>query len=217
VQALAGVNLTIEEGDFVFLVGPTGHGKSTLLKLLYREELPTAGQVLVQGWDVPRLSMRRLPYLRRRIGMVFQDFRLLPQRTAAENIEFVLHATGVPCPSMQACVEKALAQVGLTDRATHFPSQMAAGEQQRLAIARALAPNPVLLLADEPTGNLDPQTSATIVELLLAANRAGTTMIVATHDPAVVNAARRRVVAMSEGRIISDTPQGTYPDDLAYD
>jgi len=217
VQALSDINLTIDEGEFVFLVGPTGHGKSTLLKLLYREEEPTAGQVLVQGWDVPRLTASRIPYLRRRIGVVFQDFRLLPHRTAAENIAFVLQATGAPCPSVEKCVQDALSQVGLADRAEHFPGQLAAGEQQRLAIARALAPGPSLLLADEPTGNLDPQASASVAALLLEVNRGGTTVMVATHDPAIVNAARRRVVAIREGRIVSDTPEGSYPENLAQD
>jgi cell division transport system ATP-binding protein len=217
VQALSDISLALDEGDFVFLVGPTGHGKSTLLKLLYREEVPTTGQVLVQGWDVPRLSHSRLPYLRRRIGVVFQDFRLLPQRNAAENIEFVLHATGAPCASVAKCVQEALAQVDLADRAHHFPGQLAAGEQQRLAIARAVAPRPALLLADEPTGNLDPQSSASVADLLLEVNRKGTTVMVATHDPAIVNSARRRVVALYQGRIVSDTPEGRYPDDLARD
>jgi len=216
VQALSGVTLTLDQGDFMFLVGPTGHGKSTLLRLLYREEVPTTGQVLVSGWDVPRLSQARLPYLRRRIGVVFQDFRLLPQRTAAENIEFVLRATGAPCDSIEKCVRHALAQVGLEDRAGDFPGQLAAGEQQRLAIARALAPGPSLILADEPTGNLDPLASANVVQLLLEANKNGTTTIVATHDPAIVNSARRRVVALSQGRVVSDTPEGAYPDDLVH-
>lgn len=215
VTALSEVSFTAEEGEFVFLVGPTGHGKSTLLKLLYREEVPTTGQVLVQGWDVPRLRESRVPYLRRRVGVVFQDFRLLPQRTAAENLAFVLEATGSPQPSVTQCVQEALAQVGLEDRADHLPGQLAAGEQQRLAIARALALKPALLLADEPTGNLDPQASANVVELLREANGRGMTVIIATHDPAIVNAARRRVVALYEGRIISDTPEGAYPDDLA--
>jgi cell division transport system ATP-binding protein len=217
VRALSDISVTFAEGDFAFLVGSTGHGKSTFLRLLYRDEVPTTGQVLVAGWDVPRLSAMRVPYLRRKVGVVFQDFRLLPQRTAAENIAFALYASGAPYWSIQKRVQESLARVGLSDRATHFPSQLAAGEQQRLAIARALAPGPLLLLADEPTGSLDPQSSANITSLLLEANQGGTTVIVASHDPAVVNAVRRRVIALREGRIVSDTPQGTYPDDLAYD
>lgn len=217
IQALSGINLAIDQGEFVFLVGPTGHGKSTLLRLLYREEVPTTGQVLVSGWDVPRLSTSRLPYLRRRIGVVFQDFRLLPQRTAAENVEFVLRAAGAPGDSIGECVRRCLSQVGLAERANDFPGQLSAGEQQRLAIARALSLGPPLLLADEPTGNLDPQSSMGVIELLLEANAAGATCLVATHDPLIVNSARRRVVALSQGRIVSDAPEGGYPDDLAHD
>lgn len=217
IQALSDIDFTVAEGEFVFLIGPTGHGKSTLLKLLYREETPTTGQVLVQGWEVPRLSPSRLPFLRRRIGVVFQDFRLLPQRTALENLEFVLQASGASCRSVAKRAQEALTQVGLGDRADYFPAQLSAGEQQRLAIARALAPGPFLLLADEPTGNLDPQSSAGVMDLLLQVNRQGTTVIVATHDPAIVNSTRRRVVALREGRIISDTLRGTYPDDLGRD
>ncbi len=142
VQALSGVTMSVAQGEFAFLVGPTGHGKSTVLRLLYREEVPTTGQVFVSGWDVPRLSQVRIPYLRRRIGVVFSDFRLLPQRTAGENIEFVLRATSAACESVEDCVHHALEQVGLADRANDYPGQLSAGEQQRLAIARALAPDP---------------------------------------------------------------------------
>ncbi len=217
VRALSDVNLALEEGEFAFLVGPTGHGKSTLLKLLYREEVPTEGQVLVSGWDLGRLSPRRVPYLRRRVGIVFQDFRLLPQRTVWENVAFALHATGAPYREVRRRVPEALADVGLLDKADDFPSQLSAGEQQRLAIARALARTPPLIIADEPTGNLDPRSSGRIIELLLAANERGATVLVATHDPGIVNPLHRRVIALREGRVFTDIPDGRYPDDLGRD
>ena len=214
VQALNDVSLTVETGEFVFLVGATGHGKSTLLRLLNREEVPTRGKVLVSGWDVAALSARRVPFLRRRVAVVFQDFRLLPLRTAWENIAFALRVTGKSHRATLRLVPEALAQVGLLDKADDHPSQLSAGEQQRLAIARAAAARPQLLLADEPTGSLDPQSSAQVVNLLAEINATGTTVMVATHDPAIVNALRRRVVALREGHVVSDVPAGTYPADL---
>jgi cell division transport system ATP-binding protein len=217
VRALSDVTVTVEEGEFVFLVGPTGHGKSTFLRLLYREELPTAGQVLVSGWDVAKLSPLRVAHLRRRIGVVFQDFRLLTQRTAWENIAFGLHATGSGYRAVLRRVPEVLAEVGLLDKADDFPGQLSAGEQQRLALARALSLRPPLMLADEPTGNLDPQSSANLVELLGKLNQEGTTVMVATHDPAIVNAVPRRVIALHEGRVVSDIAQGAYPNDLGRD
>jgi len=214
--ALSDVNLTINDGEFAFLVGPTGHGKSTLLKLLYRDEVPTKGQVLVSGWEVAKLSPSRVARLRRRVGVVFQEFRLLP-RTAWENLAFTLQATGCPYGAAIRRVPQALAEVGLLEKADLFPSQLSAGEQQSLAIARALALRPPLLLADEPTGNLDPQSSAHIMSLLAKANHQGTTVLVATHDPAIVNAMRRRVIALRQGRIFRDLPEAGYPDDLGHD
>ena len=217
VRALSDIDVRIGEGEFVFLVGPTGHGKSTFLKLLYREEVPTTGRVLVSGWDVALLSPYRVAKLRRRTGVVFQDFRLLPQRTAWENIAFALHAAGATRQEVLRKVPEALNQVGLLDKADDSPSTLSAGEQQRLALARAIAVKPPLILADEPTGNLDPQSSAGITELLSNINQEGTTIIVATHDPAIVNSMQRRVIALYQGRIVSDTPEGGYPDDLGRD
>jgi len=214
--ALSDINLSIQDGEFAFLVGPTGHGKSTLLKLLYRDEVPSKGQVLVSGWDVARLSPSRVAYLRRRVGVVFQDFRLLP-RTCWENIAFVLHANGYPQHLVIRRVPQLLDQVGLLEKAHHFASELSAGEQQSLAIARSLSLRPPLLLADEPTGNLDPQSSAHIMGLLAKANQEGTTVLVATHDPAIVNAVRRRVIAVRHGRIFRDLPEASYPDDLGHD
>jgi len=217
VKALTDVTVTIGEGEFVFLVGPTGHGKSTFLKLLYREEVPSSGHVLVSGWDVALLSPSRVAHLRRRIGVVFQDFRLLPQRTAWENIAFALHVTGTTYRTVTRTVPDVLAQVGLLEKADDFPAAMSAGEQQRLALARAIALRPPLILADEPTGNLDPQSSANLIELLASINQENATVIVATHDPAIVNLMQRRVIALYEGRVKSDVPEGSYPNDLGRD
>ncbi len=214
VRALDDVTLTVEPGEFVFLVGPTGHGKSTLLKLLNREEIPTRGRVLVSGWDVAALSPRRVAYLRRRVAMVFQDFRLLPNRTAWENITFALRVTGKSHRVALRRAPEALAQVGLLDKADDYPPELSAGEQQRLAIARAAAAQPELLIADEPTGSLDPHSSAQVLRLLADINADGTTVIVATHDPVIVNSLRRRVVALRKGRVVSDLREGGYPADL---
>jgi len=216
VTALSDVDLTVDQGEFAFMVGPTGHGKSTVLKLLYCDELPTRGQVRVFGWDVATLSPGRIAFLRRRIGVVFQDFRLLP-RTAWENVAFALHATGHAYRDVLRRVPQALAEVGLLDKADDSPSQLSAGEQQSLAVARVLAIRPALILADELTGNLDPDSSAHVMGLLAKANEAGATVLVATHDPAIVNSMRRRVIALRQGRIYRDTPEGGYPDDLERD
>lgn len=213
VTALSGVDLTIEQGEFAFLVGPTGHGKSTILKLLYCDEKPTTGEVLVFGWEVARMSTGRVSHLRRRIGVVFQDFRLLP-RTAAENVAFALHATRYTGREARARVPAALAEVGLSSKAQDTPAQLSAGEQQSLAVARVLATRPALILADEPTGNLDPESSAHIMRLLARANEEGATVLVATHDPAIVNTMQRRVIAVKSGRIFRDLPRSGYPDEL---
>ncbi|HUU54112.1 MAG TPA: ATP-binding cassette domain-containing protein [Armatimonadota bacterium] len=216
VLALSDLDLTIEQGEFAFLVGATGHGKSTVLKLLYCDEYATKGQVIVSAWDVAKLSPGRVARLRRRLGVVFQDFRLLP-RTAWENVAFSLHATGHPYRDVLRRVPEALAEVGLLDKADDYPSQLSAGEQQSLAIARVLAIKPALILADEPTGNLDPDSSAHIMTLLSKANGEGATVLVATHDPAIVNAKQSRVIAMRHGQIFRDTAEGSYPDDLERD
>jgi cell division transport system ATP-binding protein len=216
VTALSDVNLMVEQGEFAFMVGPTGHGKSTVLKLLYCDEQPSRGQALVFGWDVAGLSSARIASLRRRIGVVFQDFRLLP-RTAWENVAFSLHATGYAYREVLRRVPEALVEVGLLDKADDQPSQLSAGEQQSLAVARVLAIRPALILADEPTGNLDPDSSAHVMGLLAKANAEGATVLVATHDPAIVNSMRRRVIALKQGSVIRDTPESGYPDDLERD
>jgi cell division transport system ATP-binding protein len=208
--ALQDVSLSVEEGEFVFLVGPTGAGKSTLLRLLYREELPTRGRVRVAGWDVQRLSSARVPLLRRQLGVVFQDFRLLPDRTVYENVAFALRAVGTPPEWIPGRVRAALELVGLADRADAFPRQLSGGEQQRASIARALANGPRILLADEPTGNLDPDTSWEIVKLLSRINLRGTTVLMTTHNKTVVDILRRRVVELQDGRVVRDEVRGRY-------
>lgn len=211
--ALRDVDLVIPEGDFVFLVGPSGAGKSTLIKLLIRDELPTHGRVIVDGADVARLPRREVPKLRRRIGIVFQDFKLLPRKTVRENVAFALEVTGTPGRRIRPAVERVLALVGLTHQADQLPSQLSGGEQQRTAIARALVHEPRLIIADEPTGNLDPVIAWEIIQLLLRINELGVTVLMATHNADVVTALRRRVVALEEGRIVRDEPRGAYHHD----
>lgn len=209
-EALRDVNLRIEKGEFVFLVGPTGTGKSTLLKLIYCAEYPTKGRVIVAGRDVSRLSPREIPLLRRRLGVVFQDFRLIPTRTVWENIAFALRAVGMGRKDICRKLPEVLDIVGLGEKAHAYPSQLSGGEQQRVAIARAIVNNPLILLADEPTGNLDPDTSLDIVNLLVRINLMGTTVIVATHDKYIVDSTKKRVVTLYNGRIVSDRERGAY-------
>ena len=211
--ALRDVDLALEEGEFVFLVGPSGAGKSTLLRLLIRDELPTAGEVVVDGNDLARVSRRRVPSLRRRIGIVFQDFKLLPDRTVAENVAFALEVTGTPRRRIGPAVERALAVVGLAAQADQLPTTLSGGEQQRTAIARALVHEPRLFIADEPTGNLDPLISWEIIQLLLRINELGVTVLMATHNAEVVTSLRRRVVALEEGRIVRDEVGGYHRED----
>ncbi len=208
--ALRDLCLSIEEGEFVFVVGPTGTGKSTLLRLLYREEVPTRGRVHVAGFEVHRLRSSAVPHLRRQLGVVFQDFKLLPDRTVYENVAFALRAVGTPPEWVRGRVLESLERVGLADRAEAFPHELSGGEQQRVSIARAIANRPRILLADEPTGNLDPDTSWEIVTLLSRINLRGTTVVMATHNRTVVDVLRRRVVEMNDGRIVRDEVQGRY-------
>ncbi len=210
VEALDRVSLHVERGEFVFLVGTTGSGKSTLLKLCYREVLPTEGSVLVDGQDVTALPQREIHLLRRKVGVVFQDFRLLAYKTAAENVAFALQVIGAEPRGVQRKVMTALSRVGLHGKGTAMPHELSGGEQQRVSIARALVNEPTMLLADEPTGNLDPDSSAEIMKLLEQINAAGTTVVVATHDRDVVNRFRQRVVRLAEGRVVSDTAGGEY-------
>ncbi len=215
VTALQQVNLTVEKSEFVFLVGPTGAGKSTLLKLLTRELLPTEGQVIVAGQEVNRLRHWQVPRLRRLIGTVFQDILLLPDRTVWENVAFALRVTGASSAEIAREVPKALEMVGMLHRAKEFPANLSGGEKQKVALARALVVKPLLLLADEPTGNLDPASSLEIVDILLRINRQGTTVIMATHDKTIVDAYRKRVVELNNGRIVRDELRGVFRRELA--
>jgi cell division transport system ATP-binding protein len=208
--ALRDVDLVIPEGDFVFLVGPSGAGKSTLIKLLIRDEVATQGQVVLDGQDLARLPRRGVPKIRRKIGIVFQDFKLLPTKSVWENVAFALEVTGSPRRRIGPAVDRVLALVGLTAQRSQTPNQLSGGEQQRTAIARALVHDPRLIIADEPTGNLDPLISWEIIQLLLRINELGVTVLMATHDADVVTALRKRVVALEEGRVIRDEVGGTY-------
>jgi cell division transport system ATP-binding protein len=208
--ALADVDLVIPEGDFVFLVGPSGAGKSTLIKLLIRDEVATRGSVLLDGQDLARLPRRHVSKVRRKIGIVFQDFKLLPTKSVWENVAFALEVTGVPRRRIRPAVDRVLALVGLTAQRGQLPSQLSGGEQQRTAIARALVHDPRLIIADEPTGNLDPLISWEIIQLLLRINDLGVTVLMATHNADVVTALRKRVVALEEGRVIRDEVGGIY-------
>ena len=209
-RALDGIDLDIEKGSFIFLVGHSGTGKSSLLRLLYRESLPTTGEVVVDGIRVDRLRRSRVPYLRRNVGVVFQDFKLLADKTVWENVAFALRVTGARSKDVMRQVPRVLDLVGLSHKSRVFPSELSGGEQQRTAIARALVNNPKILLCDEPTGNLDPSNTTEIMELLLRINLKGTTVVVATHNQAVVDRMRRRVVRLEDGRIIADEERGFY-------
>jgi len=208
--ALRDVTLSIEKGEFVFLVGPSGSGKSTLIRLLLRQELPTHGELWVAGKQINRLPSWKVPLLRRSVGTVFQDFKLLPNKTVFENVAFTLEVIGRPRHVVRSQVPQVLRLVGLSAKADRLPRQLSGGEQQRVSIARAFVNRPLILLADEPTGNLDPATSVGIMRLLDRINRTGTTVVMATHDHAIVDAMRRRVIALERGGVVRDQRRGSY-------
>ncbi len=210
VKALSDITLYIRKGEFVFLVGSSGAGKSTLTKLIYREELPSRGQIVFDGKSVTRMRPGQVPYLRRKIGMVFQDFRLLPRKTVTENVAFALEVTGASGREIKRAVPTVLNMVGLTEKADAYPEHLSGGEQQRVSVARAIVNNPILIIADEPTGNLDPETSWDLMKLFLNINRRGTTVIMATHAWDIVDAMKKRVVELSGGRIVRDEQEGAY-------
>ena len=210
VTALSDINLSIPKGSFVFVIGSTASGKSTLIKLLYRQEKPTRGEVYVGGINVAKLRNRKVYKLRRKIGIVFQDYKLLPQMTVFENVAFALEIYGLRKREVRKKVMTALEKVGLKEKFRSYPDQLSGGEQQRVSIARAIVNDPKLLICDEPTGNLDPNTSLEIMEIIDSINKDGTTVIMATHDKDIVNKYRKRVIAINKGILTSDKENGGY-------
>jgi cell division transport system ATP-binding protein len=209
-SALRGLTITINRNEFVYIVGPSGAGKSTFMKLIYREEQPSKGHLFVNGFNLEKLRQRKIPYLRRNIGVIFQDYRLLSKLSAAENVAFAMEVIEAPHKTIKRRTVEVLEMVGLKDRLHALPSQMSGGEQQRVAIARAIVNNPSVIIADEPTGNLDPETSWGIMRLLEEINFRGTTIVMATHNKEIVNTMRKRVVAIEKGLIIRDEVRGEY-------
>lgn len=212
--ALERVDLEIEKGEFVFLVGPSGSGKSTMVRLMLKEMEPSAGSISVNGMKLSSVPRRRIARLRRGIGCVFQDFKLLPNKTVAENVAYAMEVTGQRRRTIRTKVPQILDLVGLSGKMEKYPAQLSGGEQQRVSIARAFVSQPPILIADEPTGNLDPNTSVGIMQLLHRINRIGTTVVVATHDREMVDVMRKRVVALDEGRVVRDKVKGAYADEV---
>jgi cell division transport system ATP-binding protein len=210
VTALYGLNLKIKKGDFAFIIGASGSGKSTLIKMLYREEKPTSGQIVIGGVKVEKLKNRKVYKLRRKLGIVFQDFKLLPRLTVYENVAFALEMYGLPKSEVRKKTIKAIDLVGLKDKVKNYPHELSGGEQQRVSIARAIVNAPKLLICDEPTGNLDPDTSLEIMKVLEVINNLGTTVIVVTHDRDIVNKMKKRVILLDKGRLVKDYEKGTY-------
>lgn len=210
VVALENVNINIQKGEFVFLVGPSGSGKSTFLKLMIKEEEPTSGKILIDNKDIGRLKAKEIPYLRRKIGFVFQDFRLLYDRTVEENIVFALRVVEASEREIKAQLKSTLEMVGLVGKEKYYPNQLSGGEQQRVALARALVTKPPIIIADEPTGNLDPITANEIFKTLLEINARGTTILVVTHARDIVNMLNKRVIALDKGRVVKDDQRGGY-------
>ena len=210
VVALDNISLDIEPGEFVFIVGASGSGKSTLMKLLMHEEIANSGEIIVNGKNVVKIKPKEVPYLRRSLGVIFQDYRLLEDKTVYENVAFAMQVIEAPRRLMKRTVSAVLDIVGLGDKFKHFPDQLSGGEQQRVAIARAIVNDPRIVIADEPTGNLDPETSWDIMDIFKRINATGTTIVMATHDKSIVDRMKKRVVALVEGKIIRDELRGTY-------
>ncbi|MDZ5254610.1 cell division ATP-binding protein FtsE [Clostridium sp. LIBA-8841] len=210
VKALANVNINIDKGDFVFLVGPSGAGKSTFIKMLLKEVEPTTGNIVMGDEDLSQIKRRQIPYHRRKIGMVFQDFRLIPTLNVYENVAFAMRVVGATPKEIRKRVPMVLSLVGLSNKYKMFPNELSGGEQQRVSIARAIVNNPKVLIADEPTGNLDPDTAKEIMELIDDINKAGTTVVMATHAKEIVNSMKKRVIAIDKGEVVSDVQKGGY-------
>ena len=208
--ALRGVSVSIQPGEFAYIVGPSGAGKSTFIKMMYRQEKATKGRITVGKYDLTKMREREIPYLRRYVGIVFQDFKLLPRLTVYENVAYAMEVIEKSPKEIQRRVEEVLALVNLTHRMTMFPDQLSGGEQQRVAIARAIVNTPAVLIADEPTGNLDPDTSMEIMDILERINQQGTTIVMATHNSQIVNEKKHRVLAIEMGRIVRDQEEGEY-------
>lgn len=208
--ALDHVDVDIAKGEFVFIVGASGAGKSTFIKMLFREELPSSGDLIVNGHDVVNMERSEVPYLRRGLGVIFQDYRLLADKTVFENVAFAMQVIEAPRRTMQRSVNAVLDVVGLRDKYRSFPSQLSGGEQQRVAIARAIVNSPAIVIADEPTGNLDPETSWDIMDIFHRINQSGTTIVMATHDKNIVDTMQRRVIAIEDGKIVRDEARGVY-------
>lgn len=208
--ALQNVDIHIEPGEFVFVVGPSGAGKSTFIKMLFREVLPTTGSIFVNGVDILSLTPNEIPYMRRQLGIIFQDYRLLPDRTVYENVAFAMEVIETPRRKIKRRVLNVLDLVGLRHRADAYPNELSGGEQQRIAIARAIVNDPIMVIADEPTGNLDPETSWDIMEIFKEINAEGTTIVMATHDKEIVDAMGKRVIAIEDGNIVRDEASGVY-------
>ncbi len=214
VLALNDINITIYKGEFVFVVGPSGAGKSTFMRMLLRETLPSSGTVKVNGYNISAMRNKDVPYLRRSLGIVFQDYRLLPNKTVYENVAFAMRVIEAPRRLIQRSVISVLGVVGLKDKYRCFPHQLSGGEQQRVAIARAIVNQPSIVIADEPTGNLDPETTWGIMEIFDRINRAGTTIVMATHNKDIVDTMQRRVITISQGAITRDVAQGGYDGEI---
>lgn len=208
--ALQDINVCIEQGEFVFIVGPSGAGKSTFFKMLFREVLPSSGKVIVNGHDLVKMTDKEIPYFRRQLGIVFQDYRLLPDRTVYDNVAFAMQVIETPYRKIKRRVNDVLDLVGLRKRAHAYPTELSGGEQQRIAIARAIVNDPILLIADEPTGNLDPETSWEIMDIFREVNKSGTTIVMATHDREIVDEMEKRVIAIEHGHIVRDDAKGVY-------
>lgn len=208
--ALQDINVRIEQGEFVFIVGPSGAGKSTFFKMLFREVLPSSGKVIVNGHDLVKMTDKEIPHFRRQLGIVFQDYRLLPDRTVYDNVAFAMQVIETPYRKIKRRVNDVLDLVGLRKRAHAYPTELSGGEQQRIAIARAIVNDPILLIADEPTGNLDPETSWEIMDIFREVNKSGTTIVMATHDREIVDEMEKRVIAIEHGHIVRDDAKGVY-------
>lgn len=210
VTAVNGINIKIDQGEFVYIVGPSGAGKSTFVRLIYREEVPTKGEIYINDIELSKLKEKEIPFLRRQIGVIFQDFKLLPRLTVYENVAFALEVIEMPPDKIRERVMEVLDLVGLKHKARSYPSELSGGEQQRVAIARAISNYPKIVIADEPTGNLDPDTSWTIMRILEEINMRGTTVIMATHSKEIVNTVKKRVIAIENGMVVRDEEQGVY-------